>query len=216
MADYSDLKESKSKRSCCSCQCFLKLFAVLVIVLIIGSLTWHLITQPKSTPVITTKDGPVQGHIKYSRDGKEYWQFLSLPYAMPPIGKRRFEPPLPAKPWNNVRDATSYPPNCAQFDKLLNSRPTGELDCLFLNVFVNVDNGNGTDGKLKPVLVYLHGGGFISGGSTFYRPDYFMDEEIVLVTVNYRLGPFGNLNLQGSGSESGPKGNQGSSIFHLM
>lgn len=105
-----------------------------------------------------------------------------------------------------MRDATSYPPNCAQYDKLLNSRATGELDCLFLNVFVNVENGNGTDGKLKPVLVYLHGGGFISGGSVFYRPDYFMDEDIVLVTVNYRLGPFGFLNLQGS---EGPTGNMG-------
>lgn len=158
------------------------------------------------TPVITTQDGPVQGKLAYSREGKEYWQFLSIPFAEPPVNERRFQPPVPAKPWQEIKQVTKWPSACVQFDPLFVVRAFGVEDCLFLNVFTTPDIAP----QNVPVLVYFHGGAFLEGESTFYHPTFFMDHgPMVVVTSQYRLGPLGFLNFQDPNDEKYPRGNMG-------
>lgn len=154
-----------------------------------------------STRVIFTSNGPVQGNVGYSRDRQVFWQFLGIPFAKAPVGDLKFAPPQPASSWESTKQVIRYPPKCAQYDGMITLRITGQLDCLYLNVFV----GNPGDGLMtvkKPVLVYIHGGGFFCSGANDFHPDYFMDHDVVLVVINYRLGPYGFLNL---GDDESPK-----------
>lgn len=92
----------------------------------------------KSTPIVTTSSGQMQGRIGYSlRSGKEFWQFLSVPYSKAPLRERRFQPPQPVEPWEGVKQVIKYPPHCLQYDALVMQKVQGEEDCLFLNVFVS-------------------------------------------------------------------------------
>ncbi|XP_055371593.1 juvenile hormone esterase-like, partial [Condylostylus longicornis] len=130
----------------------------------------------------------IVGKILKTYNGKDYFAFRGIPYAKPPTGERRFKDPEPYGKWNGLLDARKDGNECAQPSKLSNS--TFSEDCLILNVFTkSMQNGN------KPVLVYIHGGAykFGSGSSLVHGPQYLLDEEIVLVTFNYRLGPFGFL-----------------------
>lgn len=155
------------------------------------------------TPVIPTENGAVQGKIAYSRSGQEYWQFLGIPYAQPPVNSLRFQPPVPAKSWESVKKVTRFPAACAQFDPLFVVRYMGQEDCLFLNVFTHPSLEN------APVLVYIHGGAFLEGETAVYRPTFFMDYPIVVVTVQYRLGPLGFLNFEETEDPKYPRGNMG-------
>lgn len=89
------------------------------------------------------------------------------------------------EPWNGILDATREPSVCIQ-----QGFKDGREDCLRLNVYTPVITGN--PGTL-PVMVWIHGGAFTWGnsGPGLYGPDYFMDKDVVLVTVNYRLGMLG-------------------------
>lgn len=180
-------------------------------VVLLAVIVLEITRQPVLTPVILTKEGPVQGVLKVSREGKPFWSFLGIPYGEPPVGSQKFLAPLPKKPWSNVKKVTSFPPKCAQLDVINGVRVTGQLDCLFLNVFVSVAEGQWKQPS-KPVLVYLHGGGFASCGTSNLHPDLMMDQDIVLVIVGYRLGPIGFLNLQNT---SNPGGNAGLLDQHL-
>ena len=107
-----------------------------------------------------------------------------------------FQDPVPIGKWSGTRDATEYGPICAQYDYISQVRSTNE-DCLHLNVYVNsVADQNAR----KAVMVWIHGGGFYFGSAndTCYGPDYLVTKDIVLVTVNYRLGILGKniCNLQ--------------------
>lgn len=95
---------------------------------------------PKRTPVITTANGQVQGRVGNSRNGLEYWQFLGIPYAKPPLGHLKFQPPVPAAPWVGVRSAISGPPFCVQFDTMIFQVSFGQEDCLYLNVYTHPFN----------------------------------------------------------------------------
>lgn len=89
--------------------------------------------------------------------------------------------------WSGIKEAAEYGNVCLQYDGSLR---TGSEDCLYLNVFVkSVDDIT----SLKPVMVFIHGGGCLtgSGDDLLYGPDYLMRKDIVLVTFNYRLGVFG-------------------------
>ena len=96
----------------------------------------------------------------------------------------RFKNPAPVKSWEGVRDATSYGSECVQMTL---DQAHGSEDCLFLNVFTK------DVAAKKPVLVYIHGGSFIMGSAKVAKPDYLLEEDIVLVTIQYRLGPLGFL-----------------------
>ncbi|XP_058807483.1 juvenile hormone esterase-like [Phymastichus coffea] len=153
--------------------------------------------------IVQTQNGQVRGGIRHSIEGYDYYSFLGIPYAKPPIGDLRFKDPEPVEDWTGIRDATKYGNMCWQFFASTQTY-SGSNDCLYINVFAksmkNID-------KLKPVMVWVHGGGFMfgSGDDANFGPDYLLRKDIILVTFNYRLGIFGFLNLE---DEAAP-GNQG-------
>ncbi|ODM97679.1 Venom carboxylesterase-6 [Orchesella cincta] len=142
--------------------------------------------------VVETRYGKVQGSVGQSRNGRKYYQFRGIPYAAPPILDLRFEPPRKPEPWDGIRDAIRFSEPCLQFEILYLGRVQGQEDCLKLNVFSPNIPKNEPGGKnLLPVLVFIHGGGFMSGSANVYKGKYFMDEDVVLVTLNYRVGALG-------------------------
>ena len=119
--------------------------------------------------------------------------FRGVPFAEPPVGALRFRPPLPKRGWTGVREALRFAPAAMQEgDKTI---PQSE-DCLYLNVWTPAA-GSGGPAKRWPVFVWIHGGGF-TGGSSFapiFDGEEFARDGIVLVTVAYRLGVFGFMDL---------------------
>ncbi|MFX1573531.1 MAG: carboxylesterase/lipase family protein [Promethearchaeota archaeon] len=139
--------------------------------------------------IVETTHGKVRG---YSKRG--VIKFKGIPYAAPPIGNLRFKPPAPVEPWNDVLDATNYslisiqPPSRleAMFGEPL---PQSEAECLTLNVWTQ-----GLDNKKRPVMFWIHGGGFITGtGATLDGSRLVVRGNIVVVSINYRLGYLGFL-----------------------
>lgn len=150
--------------------------------------------------------GKLKGVVKKSWLGREFDSFTGIPYAKPPTGNLRFEPPEPLTSWEGLLDATEYKSDCIQNNVYFNSYDiTGNEDCLYINVFTPKLLPERAD--TLPVMFYTHGGGlsFGSGSDEWYGPDFFMDEDVVLVTYNYRLGPLGFLS---TGDEIVP-GNNG-------
>lgn len=136
--------------------------------------------------------GVVEG---FARDGVRRWR--SIPYARPPVGALRFRAPQPAEPWSGVRHChgfTNCAPQARMYTILTPGRfqPTGE-DCLTLNVVAPEEAGEGP----LPVMVFIHGGGYILGSSAtpIYDGAALARRGCVYVSVNYRLGALGCLDL---------------------
>ncbi|HEX2484686.1 MAG TPA: carboxylesterase/lipase family protein [Myxococcota bacterium] len=137
--------------------------------------------------------------------------FLGIPFARPPVGERRFAAPQPAPPWSGTRDATAFGGSAPQAPMIL-PLPGMDVgrqdeDCLYLNVWTPADGGSG-----KPVLVWIHGGGFVigSGSQTVYDGARLARRgDVVVVTVNYRLGALGFLHLAELCPELGAVSNPG-------
>ncbi|XP_066154362.1 carboxylic ester hydrolase-like [Euwallacea fornicatus] len=143
---------------------------------------------------ITIQQGTLLGTTGINLDNDPFLKFLGIPYAKPPLGSLRFKAPVPPESWVGVKNATVDGNISMQVDPhTLNV--TGSEDCLYLNVFTQRLPGNGT--KLRPVMVHFHAGAFSYGSGTqaMLKPEYLLTEDIVLVTVNYRLGIFGFLSL---------------------
>lgn len=118
--------------------------------------------------------------------------FKGIPYAQPPVGALRWRAPQPVPVWAGVRAATTYGPDCAQHPFVGDAAPLGVTpaeDCLYLNVW----RPAATAGQPLPVMVWLHGGGFVNGGSSpaIYDGTGFAKRGVILVSLNYRLGRFG-------------------------
>ncbi|XP_078689312.1 carboxylesterase 5A-like [Branchiostoma floridae x Branchiostoma belcheri] len=184
--------------------------ATLVIILVITDL--HVLSAADA-PTVTTKTGPLRGTVTFATDLPDtpVYSFLGVPYATPPEGELRFQAPRPAQSWTDERDATQYGPHCAQdidllFSKFYPVRPphnTTSEDCLYLNVFTTA---LGTKETGLPVLVWFHGGGLSFGTGALYPGTALSaHQDLVVVTVNYRLGAFGFLS---TGDEHAP-GNYG-------
>ncbi|XP_066255062.1 esterase FE4-like [Euwallacea similis] len=145
-----------------------------------------------SALIIELPDGKVEGISDTTREGTNFYGFLALRYAEPPVGELRFKPPQPLKPWDDIYNGTEEKNICYQV--VTNSDKENE-DCLFANVFTPVDVSNASHASDLAVMVWIHGGGFTGGAA--YRaeggvgPKFFMDAGVVLVSINYRLGPFG-------------------------
>ncbi|CAH1179162.1 unnamed protein product [Phaedon cochleariae] len=152
---------------------------------------WYLtLTNAKSTPVVTLPDGRIRGEILDTYKQKlPFYAFLGIPYAAPPIGKNRFQPPKPVQKWSGILIMTSNPKICYQTG--LEDALASE-DCLYLNVYSPVVPGSNAS---LPVMVFIHGGTFIRGSapSGFYGPQFIIEQNVIVVTINYRLGPFGFL-----------------------
>lgn len=119
--------------------------------------------------------------------------FRGVPYAAPPVGPLRFRPPAPPAAWSGVRSAAALGHNCLQGQPFgdIDPYPAGvSEDCLYLNVATA-----STSGAPRPVMVWIHGGGFYAGfgGEERHNPTRLAQKGAVVVTLNYRLGPFGFL-----------------------
>jgi para-nitrobenzyl esterase len=141
-------------------------------------------------PVIAfTNKGLVKGvathHMK---------KFLGIPYAAPPVGGLRWKAPQPAARWHGVRDATQFADHCPQPASPFGLASTTE-DCLYLNVYAPNHKGFLRDLFVKhPVMVWIHGGALFLGESDDYDPTKLVTrEDVVVVTINYRLGLLGFL-----------------------
>nr|XP_018910007.1 PREDICTED: esterase E4-like isoform X3 [Bemisia tabaci] len=141
---------------------------------------------------VSTPNGKIIGFDTLrTRDGRVIHSFTGIPFAKPPIGPLRFKEPQPADPWKEPLQATNDAIMCPQADfaNISNYQPLGQEDCLVLHVYSpKVDRA----AKL-PVMVWIHGGGFQWGAGSVYGPELLLDKDVVLVTINYRLGALGFL-----------------------
>jgi para-nitrobenzyl esterase len=145
--------------------------------------------------VVRTDRGWIQGT---SAEGTDQW--LGVPYAAPPVGALRWAAPQPAARWTGIRPATSYGGRCAQLASGNGPRVDNE-DCLYLNVFTppGADSRARGDHRL-PVLFMIHGGGLTTGAGDQHDGSLIAStDHIIVVSINYRLGPFGFLTLPGLG-----------------
>ncbi|KAI5645520.1 carboxylesterase family domain-containing protein [Phthorimaea operculella] len=145
--------------------------------------------------VVEVEQGKLKGRKCQTVDGVKYYTFKSIPYAKPPLGELRFRAPEPAEPWEGVRDATKDCNICIQFDQATNAT-IGDEDCLYLNVYTPKLPSAGS--SPLPVMVFFHGGGFVFGNGTddsTHGPDFLVDKDVVIVSLNYRLGILGFLSL---------------------
>jgi len=138
---------------------------------------------------VQSHKGAVKG-VRVDHDfGQYYYAFRGIRYAKAPVGKLRFKPPVEVEQYEEEFDATDDGNVCPQYD-IGSGGPAGDEDCLNLNVYTPK-----IDGKKRAVMVYIHGGAFIMGGgaSYFFGPNYLLENDVVLVTFNYRLGALGFL-----------------------
>jgi para-nitrobenzyl esterase len=150
--------------------------------------------------VVGTADGQLRGKQAGAVD-----EYLGIPYAAPPVGPLRWEPPQPAAHWHGIRPAAAFAPHCPQSAGDF-GRPSTTEDCLYLNVFRPARD---TSAGL-PVMVWIHGGGFIGGESDDYNPSALVANGVIVVTLNYRLGALGFLADSALASHpGGPAGDYG-------
>src|SRR4030067_609605 len=146
--------------------------------------------------IVRVSSGLVEG-----REENHVYKFLGVPYAAAPVGDLRWRAPQPPRPWKGIKKSRFGPIAC----QLRTPAPTENErstiqseDCLYLNIWTR-----SLEGKM-PVMVWIHGGGFMvgSGSLSEYDGTAFALRGGVLVTFNYRLGPLGNLALQSLEKES--------------
>ena len=152
--------------------------------------------------------GPISGRLE---DG--VWSYKGIPYAAPPVGELRWKEPQPVAAWEEVRACTEYGPACPQptssdWSGVMSTAGTDE-DCLYLNVWTPAESPQ----EDLPVMVWIHGGAFNSGAGSqgIYDGHDLAQEGVVVVTINYRLGPLGFLAhpLLSEESPHGVSGNYG-------
>src|SRR5487761_2335228 len=153
-----------------------------------------------------TSSGKVRG---VAADG--CWSFLGIRYAASIAGARRFMPPVPVEPSPGVRNADVPSPIAPQPLSGIGSYLPGDPmeqgeDCLSPNIWTQA-----VGDETRPVVVFLHGGAFVSGtgAGVMYRGEHFARRGVVLVTINYRLGVLGFLAAPGLASNGGAAANRG-------
>jgi para-nitrobenzyl esterase len=155
------------------------------------------------TEVVETSSGPVEG-LKTS--GME--EFLGIPYAAPPVGELRWRPPQPVAWTGRILQATQFANTCAQSPRGAFASPSTTEDCLYLNVFA--PRATSASSGRHPVMVWLHGGGLFSGESNDYDAGKLVRRgDVVLVTLNYRVGALGFFSHPAIDAEGHAYGNYG-------
>ena len=159
------------------------------------------IWQKLLTPLLLSDEKPIAntnaGKVAGFKEGNIN-VFKGIPFAAPPVGELRWKAPQPIKPWSGVKDCIQFAASPMQFDPvpfmcwseefLIPKKPIDE-DCLYLNVWAK------NTATKKPVLVYIYGGGFVSGGAgcAIYDGKEMAEKDVVFVSINYRVGVFGFL-----------------------
>jgi para-nitrobenzyl esterase len=155
----------------------LKLFLCLVAVGVASAIS---VVTATASPAIVTQDGPLKG-IRTATVSR----YLGIPYAVPPVGPLRWMPPQPHGRWHGVLQATQFGNFCTQSG-------LGSEDCLYLNVYTPSQKKNQNKHHGLPVMVWIHGGGLVSGGGGLYDPGRMVElGGVIVVTINYRLGYLG-------------------------
>lgn len=145
---------------------------------------------PTDPALVQTAAGALRGVV-----ADDHRFFAGIPYAAPPVGPLRWRPPEPAEKWDGVRDATRVGPRCMQDlqGDIELGRQTDE-DCLTLNVWTPRTDSAAQRSEPRPVMVWIHGGSFINGSSGVYDSRRLAARgDILVVTINYRLGTLGFL-----------------------
>jgi para-nitrobenzyl esterase len=168
-------------------------------------------------PLLNTSTGVLRG----IRQGPVR-AFLGIPYAEPPTGRLRWRAPESVTPWHGVRDASHFGASCFQpwpvpmfgpYTPEYVTTPQPSEDCLFLNVWSPAKHS----GKM-PVLLWIHGGAFLggSGAIEIYGGRHLAERGIVVVTINYRVGPFGFLALPQLRAESPQAGSGNYGLLDII
>ncbi|XP_026541679.1 acetylcholinesterase-like isoform X2 [Notechis scutatus] len=147
--------------------------------------------------VVVTSSGSIKGMRVLTRSGAVD-AYLGIPYAEPPVGKLRFQKPVPHQPWSHVLEATRFGKPCHQWTSYsypsriwVANKPHSE-DCLFLNIWVPHPQPSVS----VPILVWIHGGGFIMGAGSldlYNGSTLAATENVIVASMNYRLGIWGFL-----------------------
>ncbi len=160
---------------------------------------------------VQLESGPVAG-AREEVHGTKIWSFKGIPYAAPPVGDLRWKPPQPVASWTEPRACTSFGPSCpqpAQIETFYLDVGATDEDCLYLNVWSPADSAH----ERLPVMVWVHGGSFETGSGSMevYGGQNLATMGMVVVTINYRLGPLGFLAHPALSAESteGVSGNYG-------
>ena len=164
-------------------------------------LTASVLPGDEDRPRAKTAFGIVEGIFKLSEpSSRRFSSFEGIPYAVPPTGTLRFKPPvkLPEDVFYKPHEplvADKFAGACPQIDRM-SGEYLGSEDCLHLNVFS--PETTFSSGVKHPVMVWLHGGGFQFGSSSseMFGPERLLEEDVVLVSLNYRLGPLGFLTTE--------------------
>ena len=164
--------------------------------------------EDDSNVVSLNETGWIKGELRQNilNKSSKYFAFHGIPYAEPPIEDLRFQLPVPysQSKYGSKSDpydaSDAYVPHVCPQNKDNSSIYVGSIneDCLHLSIYTPKINPSSTNGSLFPVLVWIHGGHFISGSGMhqYYGPERFMkDNDIVMVSINYRLGTLGFLSL---------------------
>lgn len=164
-----------------------------------------LVSSPISE-LVTVSGGSVRGTVRE----QGLYEYLAIPYAAPPVGELRWQPPGALEPWTGERDGSKFGLPCYQPDGLSafydRAYEVMSEDCLTLNVWTRA----GQTSDALPVMVWIHGGALVMGSGIDYDGAPLTDKGVILVTINYRLGPLGfyanpELSIEGGGHS----GNQG-------
>lgn len=155
------------------------------------------LVRRKSVPTVTIASGKLAGiHLGQGEDSAA---FLGIPYAAPPIRGLRWKPPQPVAPWSGIRNAEEFGAACTQLPARWLPNISWSEDCLYLNVWTP----HLSPGSKLPVLVYFHGGSNTQGYSQMTALGPALSRYgVVVVSANYRLGPFGFLALAALTDES--------------
>ncbi|XP_072020500.1 cholinesterase-like [Amphiura filiformis] len=152
-----------------------------------------IISQTVSQPIVTVEQGDILGKTVHFQDdfvgmSKDVDIFEGVPYAEPPTGLNRLMPPIPKGKWNGLYNATYIRDICPQYNSEAEGFSQSE-DCLHLNVYVSNPMPIGA-----PVMVFIHGGGFDTGFSYYFNGiPLAAVGDVIMVTIAYRIGPFGFL-----------------------
>ncbi|XP_061854620.1 neuroligin-4, X-linked isoform X2 [Colius striatus] len=191
------------------------------------AIRFTLIDGQAQYPIVTTNYGKIRG-LRTPLPNEilgPVEQYLGVPYASPPTGERRFQPPEPPSSWTGVRNATQFAAVCPQYldeRSLLNDMLpvwfTANLDtvvtyvqdqnedCLYLNIYVPTEDDIHDQNSKKPVMVYIHGGSYMEGTGNMIDGSILASYgNVIVITLNYRLGVLGFL----STGDQAAKGNYG-------
>ncbi|XP_049999587.1 acylcarnitine hydrolase-like isoform X1 [Alexandromys fortis] len=155
----------------------------------------------EASPIRNTHTGQVRGSLVEVNDAKVgVHRFLGIPFAKPPVGPLRFAPPEAPEPWSGVRDGTSHSAICLQNLEMMNSEGLMDMnlplpafsmseDCLYLNIYAPA---HANEGSNLPVMVWIHGGALVIGMASMNDGSMLAaTEDVVVVTIQYRLGVLG-------------------------